>query len=141
MNCPESCRACANSGLTEQTGPRLFREEEPAVLTEEQEKYKRALYEKMNPRRRKFVDRIGYEQWDPFQAPNDPLDIRAERTGRTLQELARDFMNQAGGRGRDAAWKAGAMECALGIIQKDERFQGIFDFCLWYAKLLEREDR
>ncbi len=124
-----------------QSVQRLFAEEPPRALDEEQEKFKRALYEKMNPRRRKFVDRIGYDQWDPFQAPKDPLDIRTDCTRRTLQDLLREFMSECGSLGHDAAWRSGARECALGIIQKDEKFQGIFDFCLWYAKLLERENK
>lgn len=35
----------------------VFCESTPQELTEEQEKLKREIYEKMNPRRRKFVDR------------------------------------------------------------------------------------
>lgn len=119
--------------------PSLFAEEQPRELTGEQAEFKRALYERMKPRSRKFIDRIGYDNWDPFQEPKQPLDLRRDRTRRTLQELLREFMAQNGGDGKDKAWRAGAAECALGIIQKDERFQGIFDFCLWYANLLERE--
>lgn len=135
------CKTCPGCGPLEQKFPQLFAEAAPTELTEEQERYKRALYEQMNPRRRKFIDRIGYEQWDPFQAPKDPLDIRTDRTNRTLQDLLREFMAASNGRGKDTAWQAGVRQCALGIIQKDEKFQGIFDFCLWYAKLLEREKK
>ena len=117
----------------------IFGEEKPAPLTGEQEIFKRALYEKMSPRRRKFIDRIGYDMWDPFQEPKQPLDMRRENTGRTLEELVRDFMRENDGNARDDAWKKGASECALGIFRKDERFQGIYDFCLWYSgQLLER---
>ncbi|MDE5833743.1 MAG: hypothetical protein K2H64_12350 [Desulfovibrio sp.] len=116
----------------------LFEEDKPDPLTEEQERYKRAIYEKLNPRRRKFIDKIGYDVWNPFQEPKEPLDIRRERAGRTLQELAREFMRDAGN-GKSAEWKKGAMECAMGIIKKDEKYQGVFDFCLWYTKLLEKE--
>jgi len=140
MNCKcSSCPECGHAQKMET--PHLFEDAPPSELDEEQERFKRVLYEKMNPRRRKFVDRIGYDQWNPFQAPKDPLDIRTDRTQRTLQELLREFMTASGGSGKDAAWKAGARECALGIIQKDEKFQGIFDFCLWYARLLERENK
>lgn len=119
--------------------PRLFPPEQVTELNGEQEAFKRHLYESMNPRRRKFIDKIGYDQWDPFQAPKEPLDMRRDATERTLQELLRDFMRESGG--GDAAWQAGARECALGIILKDERFQGIFDFCLWYDRQLrEREN-
>ena len=49
----------------------VFRDGTPQRLNEEQEQLKREIYERMNPRRRKFVDRIGYDNWDPFQKPND----------------------------------------------------------------------
>lgn len=117
----------------------LFAPEEIVILTEEQEKYKRAIYEKMNPRRRKFVDKIGYEQWNPFQEPKEPLDMRRDRTKRTLQELVRDFMRDENGAHRSREWQAGAMECAMGIIKKEEKYQGIFDFCLWYQRMLEKD--
>lgn len=140
-----ACLVCGSDGCgcehcpDTTAGLRLFKEEKPTELTAEQEEYKRALYLQMNPRRRKFIDKIGYEQWDPFQAPKEPLDMRRERTGRTLQELVRDFMRESNGANREAAWQNGAKECAMGIFQKDEKFQGIFDFCLWYANLLEKE--
>lgn len=127
------CKNCTHQGFE------LFAEEERPELSEEQERYKRVLYESMNPRRRKFIDRMGYENWDPYQAPKDPMDIRTDRTQRTLQDLLLEFARAKGASGRDPAWQAGARECALGIIRKDEKYQGIFDFCLWYADLLQRE--
>lgn len=120
-------------------GQKIFAEECPQSLNEEQENLKREIYNQLKPRRRKFIDKIGYENWDPFQAPKEPLDIRKDATQRTLQQLLSEFMRECRGKDRDAAWQSGASECALGIIQKDERYQGIFDFCLWYANLLERE--
>lgn len=118
---------------------RLFAEEVPRDLTAEQARLKREIYEKMNPRRRKFVDRLGYDLWDPFQAPKDPLDIRTERSQRTAQDLLDEFSRARGAASRDRAYRAGAVECAIGIINKDEKFQGIFDFCLWYHDLLKKE--
>lgn len=118
----------------------LFPPEEPTPLTEDGQKLKRQIYESMSPRRRKFIDRIGYEQWDPFQEPKEPLDLRRDRTNRTLQELIGDFLKDAGGDAKDQAWRKGVMECALGIIKKDARFQGVFDFCLWYHKQLRKEN-
>lgn len=120
-------------------GNSLFPEETLRQLDEEQAAFKRQLYESMKPRRRKFIDRIGYDQWDPFQEPKEPLDLRKDITRRTLQELIRDFMAECGGSARDAAWKKGALECALGIMRKDEKYQGIFDFCLWYDRQLREQ--
>lgn len=124
-----------------QPGRKIFAEEKPAQLTPEQEELKQEIYNRLRPGRRKFIDKIGYENWDPFQAPKDPLDIRTDATRRTLQELLREFMQATNGTEKDQAWQAGAADCAMGIMRKDERYQGIFDFCLWYANLLEREGK
>lgn len=119
----------------------LFEEEQPLVLTSEEEELKAAIYNRMNPRRRKFVDKIGYDQWNPFQEPKEPLDMRTDRTRRTLQELLREFMRDANGSQKSAEWQRGAMECAMGIIKKEEKYQGIFDFCNWYQEILTRDEK
>lgn len=117
----------------------LWKPDQPTPLTEEQERLKKEIYDRLRPARRKFIDKIGYDQWDPFQAPKEPLDLRRDQTNRTLQELVRDFMRDVDGQSKDQAWKNGALECALGIFKKDDRFQGIFDFCLWYNRLIQKE--
>jgi hypothetical protein len=119
----------------------IYRDGTPQTLTAEQAALKRDLYEKMAPRRRKFIDRIGYDHWDPFQKPNDPLDIRLDVTKRTTQQLVREFLQQAAEReeqlGND--YRRGALECALGVVNRDEKYLGIFDFCLWYHNVLKEE--
>ncbi len=118
----------------------VFRDGTPQSLNEEQAVMKREIYEKMNPRRRKFVDRIGYDNWDPFQKPNDPLDLRTDITRRTTQQLVNEFLHyaaQKGEHGKDYA--KGAVECALGVVNNDEKYLGIFDFCNWYYDLLKKE--
>ncbi|MDR2696608.1 MAG: hypothetical protein LBC79_09565 [Deltaproteobacteria bacterium] len=119
----------------------VYRDGTPQALTAEQEASKRALYEKMAPRRRKFIDRIGYAQWDPFQKPNDPLDRRLDVTKRTTQQLVREFLQHTAAReeqlGND--YRRGALECALGVVNRDEKYLGMFDFCLWYRNLLKEE--
>lgn len=118
----------------------VFRDGTPQELTTEQEGLKREIYERMNPRRRKFIDRIGYEQWDPFQKPNDPLDVRLDVTKRTTQQLIREFLQQAAQKGQYSNdYGRGALECALGVVNRDEKYLGIFDFCRWYTDLLTKE--
>lgn len=117
----------------------IFGEDEPRVFTGEEEEQKRMMYENMSPRRKKFIDRIGYDKWDPFQLPKDPMDIRQDATKRTTQELVRDFLQT-----RDRAtlgndYSRGVLECALGIVNKDDKFRGIYDFCLWYREQLTDE--
>ncbi len=117
----------------------IYENTTPRAFSREEEEQKKAIYERMSPRRRRFVDRIGFAMWDPFQLPKDPLDIRTDVTQRTTQELVRAFLqeNKDGNFGND--YSKGVLECALGIVNKDEKFKGVFEFCLWYDKLLERE--
>lgn len=117
----------------------MFRDGTVQDLTPEQEEQKRFIYEKMSPRRRKFIDRIGYAKWDPFQKPNDPLDIRQDITKRTTQQLIREFLQTRDHAEYTNEYGKGALECALGIINRDEKYRGIFDFCIWYHDLLEKE--
>ncbi|MBW1752878.1 MAG: hypothetical protein JRJ46_07180, partial [Deltaproteobacteria bacterium] len=35
----------------------------------------------------------GYEEWNPFQEPKDPIDIRKDKTKRTTQTLVREFLH------------------------------------------------
>lgn len=117
----------------------IFKQPEPKKLSEEHERQKRKIYEKMNPRRRKFIDRIGYDIWDPFQEPNEPLDIRIDISERTAAQLLEEFLRSQITPIDSKEYTQGAQECSIGLIKKDEKFQGIFDFCLWYYKLLQKE--
>lgn len=118
----------------------VYRDSTPPDLSEDEEALKLDLYNKIPPRRRKFIDRIGYENWDPFPKPNDPMEIRKDISKRTTQELVRDFLQ--GCKKEEAqsnAYRQAALEMALGIINKDEKFLGYFDFAMWYYDLLKAE--
>ena len=119
----------------------IYRNGAPEALTAEQEALKRELYEKTAPGRRKFIDRIGYDHWHPFQKPNDPMDMRVDISKRTTQQLVREFLRQATEREErfGADYRRGVLECALGVVNRDEKCLGMFDFCLWYHKLLKEE--
>lgn len=119
----------------------VFGLETPVSLDAEQAALKRQIYEQMAPRRRKFVDRIGYENWDPFQEPNHPMDMRVDVTRRTARQLVNAFSRDRAESAQDAAYRKGVMECAVGVVTRDEKFRGIFDFCLWYRDLLKKEGR
>ncbi len=119
------------SAMLDQTGPRDYNQEEA--------EQKRFMYERMNPRRRKFIDRIGYDNWDPFAAPKEPMDIREDVTKRTTQQLVREFLQSVQQEKPSNEYARGALECALGMVNHEEKYRGIFDFCLWYHTLLTRE--
>jgi len=105
------------------------------------EERKRAVYEAMSPRRKKYIEKIGYDKWDPFQEPNDPIDIRTDTTKRTTQQLIREFLQTMVGEDDEYSnsYGQGAFDMALGIINKDDRILGMYDFACWYRELLQRE--
>jgi len=116
----------------------MYRDGSDRPLTPAEEEQKRVIYEKMSPRRRKFIDRIGYEKWDPFQKPNDPMEMRMDISKRTTQQLVREFLqNHKGEYSND--YGRGALETAVGLVNRDEKCRGIFDFCVWYYNLLLEE--
>ncbi len=116
----------------------MYRDGSDRELTPEEEEQKRVIYEKMNPRRRKYVDRIGYDKWDPFQKPNDPMELRMDITKRTTQQLVREFLQTYEGKYSND-YGRGVLETAVGLINRDEKVRGVFDFCVWYYNLLLEE--
>lgn len=108
-------------------------------LTPEEERLKREIYERLNPRRRKFIDRLGYDAWDPFQKPNDPLDLRTDVTRRTTQQLVREFFHALGDSEVGNDFRKGALDAALGVVNKDEHMLGAYAFFRWYDDLMKKE--
>ena len=125
----------------------LLRSDKPRQLTPDEEKLKRQLYERIPARRRKFIDRIGYDKWDPFPEPNDPVEIRTDITKRTAQQLLKEFMRDKNCEAAllpdedkpSEAFIQGAMESAIGIVNKQDKFLGCYEFAAWYHKLLMKE--
>ena len=124
----------------------ILRTQKPRQLTSEEEKLKRELFEKINPRRRKFIERIGYENWDPFPEPNEPNDIRTDISKRTVQQLIQEFVahkkKEAKRLGHDdpsEAFLQGAMQATSGIVNKQDKFLGTYEFAAWYHELLKKE--
>jgi len=102
---------------------------------------KRAVFEAMSPRRREKILKTGYDKWDPFKPPSDPIDLRRDQTRRTTQQLIRAFLQQLPPEGYSGAYARGAFELCLGIINADERCKGMYDFACWYQEELRREAR
>jgi hypothetical protein len=93
----------------------------------------------MSPRRQKHILKIGYEKWNPFQEPKDPIDIRKDKTKRTTQMLVREFLQARSSQEYSNAYGGGVLEICLGIINDDDRYKGMYDFSVWYYELLKRE--
>ncbi len=106
---------------------------------EEKEARKRAIFESMSERGQRRIMRMGYDKWDPFEEPKDPIDIRKDMTRRTSQQLIREFLSGLDGKRYSTQYARGAFELCLGIINQEDRFLGMFEFACWYRDLLERE--
>jgi hypothetical protein len=106
---------------------------------EEAKKRKRAVFESMSARRQKHILKKGYDKWDPFEKPKDPIDIRKDKTKRTTQMLVREFLRSRSSENYSNAYGRGVLEMALGIVNDDEYFKGVFEFGCWYRELLEKE--
>ena len=104
----------------------------------EKDAQKKAIYDKMSPRRRKFVDRIGFDKWDPFQEPKHPIEIRTESTQRTAQQLYEQYFAKNEISNSTQAYNRGVYEFCIGLFGRDDRFRGMFEFCLWYARELDK---
>lgn len=106
---------------------------------DEAERRKKAIFDSMSPRRQKHVLKKGYEKWDPFEEPKDPIDIRKDKTRRTTQDLVREFLQTRSGEAQNNAYNRGVLEIALGLVNEDDRFRGMYEFACWYRDLLTRE--
>jgi hypothetical protein len=109
------------------------------ISPEEEEIRKKAIFESMSPRRQKHILKKGYENWEPFQEPKDPIDIRKDKTKRTTQSLVREFLQTKSFEEYSNAYGRGVFELCLGLINNDDRYRGMFDFSVWYQELLKRE--
>ena len=109
------------------------------ITPEEQESRKKAIFESMSPRRQKHILKKGYENWDPFQEPKDPIDIRKDKTKRTTQSLVREFLQTKSFEEYSNAYGRGVFDICLGIINNDDRYKGMYEFSIWYRELLNRE--
>jgi hypothetical protein len=109
------------------------------ISPKEEEKRKRAIFESMSPRRQKHILKKGYEKWDPFLEPKDPIDIRKDKTKRTTQQLVREFLQTKSSEDYSNAYGGGVFEMCLGIVNDDDKYKGMLEFSIWYQELLKRE--
>ena len=106
---------------------------------EEKNKRKKAVFDSMSPRRQKHILKKGYDAWDPFQEPKDPIDIRRDTTNRTSQMLVREFLQSRSSQDYSNAYGRGVLEICLGIVNNDDRFIAMYEFSCWYRDLLKTE--
>ncbi len=109
-------------------------------LTPEEEAFrKKTIFEGMSPRGQRYILKKGYDEWNPFEEPKDPIDIRTDKTKRTTQQLVREFLQACPHDDYTNAYGKGVFDLCHGIINDDDACRGMFDFACWYQDLLRRE--
>lgn len=106
---------------------------------EEINERKKAVFESMSPRRQKHILKKGYEKWDPFQEPKDPIEIRKDPSKRTTHMLVQEFLHSRTHEEYSNSYGSGVLEMALGLINDDDRCRGMYEFSCWYRELLKKE--
>lgn len=103
---------------------------------------KKAIFEAMSPRRQRYIlNKVGYERWNPFEKPKDPIDIRRDKTNRTSQMLVKEFLQSRGPEKYSNSFSRGVLEMAIGIVNDDDRYLAMYEFALWHKRLSEKESR
>jgi hypothetical protein len=110
------------------------------LLTLELEARKKAIFDQMSPRQQKWVLKKGYECWDPFVEPNDPIDLRKGKMNATATELTKAFLVTCPQGGYSNSFGQGVWEICLGLVNDDEKYRGMFEFSAWYAQQLKSRD-
>ena len=111
------------------------------ILTPEEEKKKREIFEAMSPKRQQRILNKGYENWNPFQQPKEPFDkIKGKEGDRErLVSLWHQFLKEKNLISSNDAFMQGAFEICKGILEEDERYRGMLEFCLWYKGKREKK--
>ncbi|WAC08524.1 MAG: hypothetical protein OS130_04835 [Thermodesulfobacteriota bacterium] len=104
------------------------------TLSPEEEQKKREIFEAMSPKRQQGILKKGYENWDPFQKPKEPFDRINGKEGdrERLVSLWHQFLKEKDFISPSNAFLQGAFEICRGILEEDERYRGMLEFCLWY---------
>lgn len=107
--------------------------------SEERAARKRAVFDSMAPRRQKQIMARGYDKWDPFMEPKDPIEIRRDTTRRTSIQLFREFLWARENEKYSNSYGQAVLDMALGLINGDDRYIAMYEFAVWYRALLEAE--
>lgn len=109
-------------------------------MEKEELERKKAIFDSMSPRRKKHIEeKIGFDKWDPFQEPKDPIEIRKDKTKRTSKALFQKFTQESELENYSNSYGQGVLEMCIGLINDDEKVRGMYEFSVWYHDLLQKE--
>ena len=100
---------------------------------------KKAIFDMMGKRGQKNILKMGYEVWNPFEEPKDPMDIRKDITKRTIQDLVHEFLQTRREEKTSVSFGEGVVEIAMALMNGNDKYRGMFEFSIWYSDLLKKE--
>jgi hypothetical protein len=106
-------------------------------LSPEQEERKKAIFDGMSTRNKKKILARGYDRWDPFLDPKDPIDIRVNQGRHAAWELAKNFLQTRSHEDYSNDYGQGVWEICTGIISGKDRYRAMYEFSCWYQRLLK----
>ena len=107
--------------------------------TEKREIKKKAIFDGMSPRRReRILRKTGYENWDPFQEPKDPIDLRDQKVEQVASLMCRRFLMDSDFEDCSAEYLRSVKDICKGLIKGEEKYRAMYDFCRWYSKVREK---
>jgi hypothetical protein len=119
-----------------------------ARLTPEEEKKKRELFEGLSPKAQQRILNRGYDNWDPFMMPKEPLGykLKQEAQGKRVRvdsghELHERFFAERRITHYSAEYVKGVLEISQGLYRGTDRYQGMFDFSCWYEAWRKRQEQ
>ncbi|MFQ5484966.1 MAG: hypothetical protein ACE5DO_06500 [Desulfobacterales bacterium] len=110
-------------------------------LSYEEEKRKKAIFEGMSARSRKKILYKGYDNWDPFLRPKDPIDIRLNQERHTALEIVKEFLQTRTDDACNNVYRQGVWEICTGIINGNDRYLAMYEFSCWYQDLLKKSEQ
>jgi len=108
---------------------------------EEYEFKKKAIFDGMSRRGQKWVLKIGYENWDPFEKPKDPRERIFGSASLKAGALVQEYFKSAGEKEESVAVHKELFELCRGLLQGESRAKTIVDFCAWLQKKSGGETR
>ncbi len=118
-----------------------------AKLTPEEEEKKKAIFDAMSPRGQKHVLKRGYDEWDPFMKPKEPLayKLRQEAKGERVSldsghELYERYFAEHRIPDYSPEYVKGVLEISQGLFREQDRYQGMYDFSCWYKRWQDRQE-
>jgi len=105
-------------------------------FTYRREEEKRAIFDGMSPRRReKILKKMSYEEWDPFQVPKEPVDMREQKITQVASFVCNRFFDETGVTDCSTQYLQAVTEMCKGLIKEEEKYLAMYDFCSWYGKI------